>query len=93
MKQRYQQGGIMSDLNQAIDLQEQALQLQSPDHPNRSSSLDNLSMALHERYKQSGNILDLNQAIILAEQGLKLCPIEHSLHTYSLNNLAIVILK
>jgi hypothetical protein len=40
---RYEQRGVLSDLDEAIDLDRAALALCPPGHSNRSDSLDNLA--------------------------------------------------
>jgi hypothetical protein len=47
---RFQQRGILSDLDEAIDLDQAALALCPPGHSNRSSSLSNLAIHLYARF-------------------------------------------
>jgi hypothetical protein len=48
---RFQQGGQKSDLDEAVSLHRQALELFLPPHPDRSGSLNNLANALLTRFE------------------------------------------
>jgi tetratricopeptide (TPR) repeat protein len=86
------QGGQQSDLDEAISLHRQALELFLPPHPNRSASLTNLANALLTRFKQGGQQSDLDEAISLHRQALELRPTPHPDRSSSLNNLALALL-
>ena len=88
---RFEQGGQNSDLDEAISLHRQALELFLPPHPNRSDSLNNLASVLWTRFEQGGQKSDLDEAISLYRQGLKLRLPPHPLRSSSLNNLAIAL--
>ncbi|KAG2139214.1 TPR-like protein [Suillus clintonianus] len=85
---RFKQRGILSDLDEAIELHQAALLLRPPGHSLRSSSLNNLANSLHDRFKQRGAPSDLDEAIELYRAALLLRPSGHSLRSDSLNNLA-----
>ncbi|KAF8436265.1 hypothetical protein L210DRAFT_989995 [Boletus edulis BED1] len=98
---RYEQVGVMEDLDEAIALSHEALDLCPKGHPDRSMSLSNLatrlsiryqqlSLATHlsTRYKQLGVVGDLEEAIALGRQALELRPEGHPNRSTSLNNVA-----
>jgi hypothetical protein len=82
---QFKQGGQQSDLDEAISLQRQALELP---HPNQSNSLNNLASALWTRFEQEGQQSDLDEAISLQRQALELQLPPHPNRSNSLNNLA-----
>ncbi|KDR68260.1 hypothetical protein GALMADRAFT_78835 [Galerina marginata CBS 339.88] len=85
---RFCQDGHQRDLDEAILLHRQALELLPSPHLYRSSSLDNLAIALHARVGQDGHQSDLDEAILLHRQALELRPSPHPFRSSSLNNLA-----
>ncbi|KAG1896758.1 CHAT domain-containing protein [Suillus fuscotomentosus] len=85
---RFQQRGIMSDLDEAIELHRAVLLLRPLDHSERSSSLNNLANSLQDRFLQRGIVSDLDEAIELHRAALSLRPPGHSDRYVSLNNLA-----
>ena len=74
---RYEQLGAMEDLDEAIVLVREALELCSQGHPNRSIPLNNLANRLSTRYNQLGAMEDLDVAIVLDREALDLCPQGH----------------
>ncbi|OAX38917.1 hypothetical protein K503DRAFT_653679, partial [Rhizopogon vinicolor AM-OR11-026] len=62
LRGRFNQRGILSDLDEAIDLHRAALALRPPGHSNRSQSLNNLAISLRGRFKQRGVVSDLDEA-------------------------------
>ena len=69
----------------------QALELYPPPHPNRSSTLNNLALALRSRFEQEGQKNDLDESIYLHRQALELHPPPHPNQSISLNNLAVAL--
>jgi hypothetical protein len=51
---RFEQRGVLSDLDEAIDLNQAALVLHPPGHSNRSDSLNSLAICLYARFQQRG---------------------------------------
>ncbi|KAG2144241.1 CHAT domain-containing protein [Suillus clintonianus] len=86
---RFEQRGIPSDIDEAIELYRAALLLFPPGHSDRSTSLNNLANSLQNRFKQRGIPSDLDEAIELYRAALLLRPPGHSDRPSSLNNLAI----
>ncbi|KAG2036992.1 CHAT domain-containing protein [Suillus americanus] len=70
LRNRFLQGGIMSDLDGAI--------LLPPCHSNRSIFLNNLALSLRDRFLQHGMMSDLDEAIELNRAALLRRPPGHS---------------
>ncbi|KAF8903428.1 tetratricopeptide repeat-containing protein [Gymnopilus junonius] len=64
------------------------LELRPTPHPDRSSSLNNLAIALHSRFQQQGALNDLDEAIFLHREALELRLGPHPERFSSLSNLA-----
>ncbi|KAJ8583497.1 hypothetical protein M405DRAFT_917267, partial [Rhizopogon salebrosus TDB-379] len=64
----FEQRGVLSDLDEAIELHRVALALCPPGHSNRSDSLNNLAVDLLSRFKQHVQSSDLNEAFTLYGQ-------------------------
>ncbi|KAF8810350.1 TPR-like protein [Phlegmacium glaucopus] len=86
------QGGPKCDLDEAVSLHRQALKLQPSLHPNRLTSLTNLSNGLWTRFTQGCDKSDLDEAIDINVQVLELRPSPHPLRPNSLNNLENVLM-
>jgi catechol 2,3-dioxygenase-like lactoylglutathione lyase family enzyme len=67
----------MEDLEEAIIFYREALALHPIGHPDRSSSLSDLTKAVLARYKQLGRLEDLEEAITFYREVLTLCPLSH----------------
>ncbi|KAG1743851.1 TPR-like protein [Suillus lakei] len=89
LRDRFKQRGVLSDLDEAIELHRAALLFRTPGHSLQSSSLNNLAISLRDRFKQRGVPSDLDEAIKLLRAALLLCLPGHSDRSSSLNNLAI----
>ncbi|KAF8501303.1 CHAT domain-containing protein [Gautieria morchelliformis] len=85
---RFEQSGRHEDLEEAISLHREALELRPAPHPLRSDSLNNIANALSTRFEQSGRHEDLEEAISLHREALGLLPAPHPLRSNSLNNVA-----
>ncbi|KAG2120273.1 TPR-like protein [Suillus clintonianus] len=86
---RFEQRGVQSDLDEAIELHRLALLLRPPGHSDRSTSLGNLANSLRDRFEQRGVQSDLDEAIELHRAALLLRPPGHSDRSQSLNDLSI----
>lgn len=69
---RFTQLGVTGDLDEAVVLAREALDLCPQGHPDRSRSLNNLAAALVTRYNQAGVMQDLDEAILLSREALDL---------------------
>ncbi|KAG2141845.1 TPR-like protein [Suillus clintonianus] len=84
---RFQQRGVPSDLDEAIELFRAAVLLCPPSHSDRSSALNNLASSLADRFQEQGVPSDLDEAIELHRAALFICPPGHSSRSHTLNNL------
>ncbi|KAI9568167.1 CHAT domain-containing protein [Boletus coccyginus] len=84
-----QVGGGRSYVEEAINIDREALQLCPTGHPKRYVSLSYLALHLLDRYNQFGATGDFEEAIILQREALDLCPQGHPERSMSLDNLAI----
>ncbi|KAI0040723.1 TPR-like protein [Auriscalpium vulgare] len=82
----------LPDLEQAILLHREALDLTPPGHPMRSWSLNNLATAVWTQFQQLGRMPDLEEAILLQREVLDLTPPGQSDHLDGLNNLAVAVM-
>ncbi|KAG2120264.1 TPR-like protein [Suillus clintonianus] len=85
---RFEQRGVPSDLDEAVELFRTALVLCPTGHSHRSGSLNNLANCLVNRFEQRGIPSDLDEAIELHRAALLLRPRGHSDRSMTLNNLA-----
>ncbi|KAG0709464.1 hypothetical protein DFH29DRAFT_1065322 [Suillus ampliporus] len=89
LRKRFKQRGVVSDLDEAIELYRAALALSPPGHHNRPSSLNVLANSLRDRFWERGFLYNLYEAIELHRAALAVCPLGYSDQSMSLNNLAI----
>ncbi|KAI9567944.1 TPR-like protein [Boletus coccyginus] len=85
---KFEEGRGRSYIEEAIELDREALQLCPPGHPKRSDSLTRLALHLRDRYEQFGGASDFEEAIILGREALPLCPQGHPERSRSLRRLA-----
>jgi CHAT domain-containing protein/tetratricopeptide (TPR) repeat protein len=85
---KFEQGGGINYIDEAIDLDREALTHCSPGHPKRSVSLGWLGIHLGDRYGRLGAMEDIYEAIVLEREALSLRPHGHPDRSISLNNLA-----
>ena len=85
---RFKQLGTLSDLEEALALERNALELHPQGHPQRATSLGNIALYLYSRFKQLGMLSDLEEALALQRNVLELCPQEHLRRATSRVNLA-----
>ena len=72
---RFQRGGGINSLDEAIDILRKALRLCPPGYPARLQLLDFLARCLIERCEQLGVIKNLDEAIVLKREALELYPL------------------
>ncbi|KAF8546094.1 hypothetical protein OG21DRAFT_1491587 [Imleria badia] len=80
---------MLSDLEEALALERNALELFPEGHPGRSTSLSYLALYLHSRFKQLRMLSDLEEALALERNALELFPEGHPDRSTSLSNLAL----
>ncbi|KAI5988527.1 hypothetical protein EDD15DRAFT_2531646 [Pisolithus albus] len=91
LNERYGKERKIDDLNEAITLHREALELRpvQNEEGHRSDSLSNLAHCLSSRYDKLGTVDDLEEAIAMEREALALCPPGHPDHDFSLHNLGI----
>ena len=80
--------GNVPDLDTAVMLLQEALDMVHVEHPKRHLILGNLANTLYIRYQQTGRDHDLQDSIALNEEVYRLIPVTHPDRSNSLNNLA-----
>jgi tetratricopeptide (TPR) repeat protein len=86
---RYAQCGDLNLLDEAIELEREALDLHPPGHPDRAVSCANLGDSLRTRYEQCGDLGLLDEAIELDREALALRPSGHPDRAVSCMSLAV----
>ena len=82
------QVGAIKDLDEAIVLNREALDVRPHGHPLRFSILNNLAADLFHRYEKFAEMEDLDEAIVLGREALSLCSYRHPDRSNLLYNLA-----
>jgi len=86
---KFEQGGGRSYIEEAIELDREALQLCPLGHPRRLDSLIYLARHLRGRYNQFGATSDFEEAVVLDREALDLCPQGHPNRWMPLIDLAV----
>ena len=86
---RFEQRGAISDLDEALALEHNALKLLPQGHSDRALSLHNIALYLHTRFQQLGTFSDLEEALALERNALELRPQGHPDRATSLADLAV----
>ena len=87
LAENYQRTGVMKDLNEAIRIIEQAINMTSTGHPHLVAMLQKLGFMLGLRYERTGNMGDLNRAVEAADMAVTATPGDHPDQAALLNNL------
>ncbi|KAI6024607.1 hypothetical protein BKA83DRAFT_424790 [Pisolithus microcarpus] len=89
--ERYENEEEIDDLNEAITLHRDALELRPVENEegHRSDSLISLTHCLYRRYRKLGAVDDLEEAIAFGREALALRPPGHRDRDVSLNNLGV----
>jgi len=87
LSDRYARTGDLGDLEEAIQVSREALQLTPPNSPDRPSRLNNLGAGLYARHARTGDLDDLEEAIRVFRAALKLTSPNSPNRPRYLNNL------
>ena len=87
---RFDRGGVLADLEQAIEASERAVAATPNDHPNRPAYLANLGHAYTRRFERGGVLADLDQAISAFERAMAATPDDHPDKPSRWSNLGVV---
>ena len=85
---RFEKWGAISDLDEALSLERNALEFRPQGHPDRATSLGDIALYLYTRFEQLGTLSDLDEALALERNVLELWPQGHPDRASSLGNLA-----
>ena len=85
---RFKQGGAISDLEEALALERNVLELRPQGHPDRARSLETLAISLYTRFQQLGTFSDLEEALALGRNVVKLRPQGHPARAHAVGSLA-----
>ncbi|TFK38942.1 CHAT domain-containing protein [Crucibulum laeve] len=89
---RYDRLGKPADLDEQIIIHRKMLKFQTPNHPDRVSTLHSLALHLQSRYEQRNQSIDLAESISLHQQALRWLSTLHSHRSSTLNSLGVVLL-
>ncbi|KAI0027902.1 CHAT domain-containing protein, partial [Vararia minispora EC-137] len=84
---RFSRLGVIDDLQSAIVVHRQAVDLAPDNHPHKSTYLNSLAKALRSRFNRFGILDDLESALIVCRQAVSLTPDGHPNKPTHLNNL------
>ncbi|KAJ7839402.1 CHAT domain-containing protein, partial [Mycena leptocephala] len=87
----FAQQGDPKDIDEAITLHREALEIRAAPHPDRGGSLNNLAAAVQTRFEQWGDPKDIDEAITLHREALEIHAAPHPERGCSLNNLAAAV--
>jgi len=68
----------VSDLSEAISVQQHAIQLSPNDHPDMPGQLSNLGTLFLCRFDRTGNFSDVSEAISVHQRAVRLTPYGHA---------------
>ncbi|KAL2136726.1 hypothetical protein VTI74DRAFT_1767 [Chaetomium olivicolor] len=91
LESRYERTGEMADLEEAIGIAKQAVELTPHDYPDRAGRLNSLGNKLQSRYERTGEMADLEEAIGIARQVVGSTPNDYPDRAGWLNNLGITL--
>ena len=90
MRRSFEQTRNLTDISEAISIQQQAVQLTPDDDPNLPRRLHNLGIALLRRFELTCGLPDLSEAISAEQQAVQLTSNENPLMPTMVNNLGIL---
>ncbi|KAF8198897.1 CHAT domain-containing protein, partial [Mycena galopus ATCC 62051] len=85
---RFRRLGDFGDLDRAVSIQEDALELTPDSHPDKAGLLENHSYFLYHRFECLGNLEDLNLSVSQSQDAIRLTPDGHPGKGSRLNRLA-----
>ncbi|MFH8477209.1 tetratricopeptide repeat protein [Streptomyces sp. NPDC018000] len=88
---RFERRGDLADLDQAVAVARQAVEVAPSGHPDRAALLNNLGSALRARFERRGDLAGLDQAVELARQALAESPVDGPRYPTILSNLGAML--
>ncbi|OCB88694.1 hypothetical protein A7U60_g4168 [Sanghuangporus baumii] len=86
---RFEYGGRVADLEEAIPIERAVLELLPESHPKRPLKLGDLASSLRTRFGLGGRMEDLDESITLERNAPVLQPEGHPAHSVLLADLAV----
>ncbi|THU78772.1 hypothetical protein K435DRAFT_811271 [Dendrothele bispora CBS 962.96] len=84
---RFEHLGRLGDIENAILVNQQAVDLTPDGHAGKAAQLSNLGHAFQSRFKRLGELRDIENAILVTQQAVDLTPDGHADKARQLNNL------
>ncbi|KZV76167.1 TPR-like protein [Peniophora sp. CONT] len=84
---RFLRLGNLDDIEEAISVQQLALERIPDDHDAKPRRLNDLAMSLGFRFERLGSLNDIAEAMTLIRRAIELLPDKHPDNTFALNNL------
>jgi hypothetical protein len=78
LQEHFDRTGNLSELNDAIALQREVINLRSDHDPRHGKACSNLVTSLLKCFNQTGNDAILREALVLSRKAYKLDPVEHT---------------
>lgn len=85
---RFEDGGDLGDVNEAVSVLESAIQLTPGDHPLKIGWLNNLGNSFFALFHRIDDLADINKSILISEEAVGLTPDNHPDKLAMLSNLA-----
>lgn len=87
LRSRYEWGGDVQDLDEAVRAGRASVRATPADHPDRALHLSTLANSLHTRFERSGAPADIDAAVRCARAAVRAAPEAHPDHALYLSNL------
>jgi tetratricopeptide (TPR) repeat protein len=87
LAQNYKQIGVIGDLEEAIRMMEQVIDMTPTGYTNLAPMLNNLGVMLSMRSERTGAIDDLNRAVEIGDKAVTATPLDHPDRAGRLSNL------
>jgi len=84
---RFELTGDVSDLSEAISVEQRAVLLTPDGHPDMPRYLNNLGTSFHSRFQPTSDLSDLSEAISIYQYAVQLTPNSHASMPVLLKNL------
>ncbi|KAF6754601.1 CHAT domain-containing protein [Ephemerocybe angulata] len=89
LARQFEKTGNLVAIDEAIGIQERAIQLTPADHPTLRSTLNDLGNSFLARYERTNDVLDVTKAIDALKRSVELTPEGHGAILSRLSNLGI----
>ncbi|MFF5488286.1 CHAT domain-containing protein [Streptomyces virginiae] len=87
LRARFEQTGVLADLDDALAVSRQAVRSASAGLPERAEILSNLAKTLYAKFTRTGVLADLDEAINIGRQAVQAAPAHHPDQAANLSTL------